>query len=146
MECLSILDAVFLAQSTAAGEDEFPDVIAVGSHVVVPQERELLAAFGELGPEPRAEIARWPLRPVGAIGVDGLIDHSTHVHDAVDLRTTCVVVLFLHRVRREASGELFGVIMRPARHPAGGFYAASDLDVIGILLVMRPRVPAYHRI
>ena len=36
--------------------------------------------------------------------------------------------------------------MRPARHPAGGFDAAGDLDVIGVLLVMRPRVPAHHRI
>ena len=47
-------------------------------------------------------------------------------------------------VRRESSGKLLGVIMRPAGHPASGLHAAGDLGVVGILFVMRPGIP-YRR-
>ena len=46
----------------------------------------------------------------------------------------------------ESGGELFGVIVIAAGHPAGRFHAAGDLGVIGILFVVRPGVPAHHRV
>src|SRR5581483_5070598 len=52
VERLGILDAVALAQHPAAGEDELADVIAIRRHVVVAEEREALAALGQLGPQP----------------------------------------------------------------------------------------------
>src|SRR5438552_224225 len=143
VERLRILDAVFLAQGTAAVEDEFSDVVAVGGDVVVAQEREPLAGPSQLSPEPGPMIPCRPLGPVRAIGVNDLLDHASHVHDAVDLRPPRVVVLLLDRVRRQSSGKLFGVIMGAARHPASGFQAAGDLGVVGILFVMAPGIPAH---
>src|SRR5262249_39408468 len=99
VERLRVLDAVVLAQGTAAGEDELPDVVAVGRALVVARERDFLAAPGQLGPEPRAVIPCRPLGPVRAVGVDDRIDHRAHVHDAVDLRPPGVVILLLDRVR-----------------------------------------------
>ena len=105
-----------------------------------------MTLLDQFGPESGAVISRWPFGPIGAVGVDDLIDHPAHVHDAVDLRPPRVVILLLDRVRRQSSGKLFGVIMGAARHPASGFHAAGDLGVIGILFVMAPGIPAHDRI
>ena len=64
VERLRILEAVSLAQGATPGEEKLADVIAVGRDVVVAEEREPLAAPGQLVPEPRAVISRRPFGPV----------------------------------------------------------------------------------
>src|SRR5262249_41254820 len=49
VERLGVLDAVAPAQGPAAGEEELPDVVAVGRGLVVAQERQFLAALGQFG-------------------------------------------------------------------------------------------------
>src|SRR5438094_4252237 len=146
MERLRIADAMFLADGTAASENEFLDVVAVGAYVIIAEERKFLAALGQLCPQSRTMIACWPFGPVGAVGTDDLLDHAAHVHDPVDLRPPRVVILLLNGVGLESSGKLFRVIMGTAGHPASGLHTTRDLGMIGILLVMGPGVPAGDRI
>jgi hypothetical protein len=57
-----------------------------------------LAALGQFGTEPRAEISRWPFCSVRAVGIDHLFDHPAHIHDTVNLRPSSVVILLLNGV------------------------------------------------
>src|SRR5438874_6236520 len=96
MERLRIFDTMFLAEGTAAAENEFLDVVAVGAYVIIAEERKSLAALRQFCPQSRTMIACWPFGPVGAVGVDDLLDHAAHVHDPVDLRPPRVVILLLN--------------------------------------------------
>src|SRR5206468_5627816 len=98
----------------AARQDELLDVVAVGGYVVVAEQRKLLTTPGQLGPQLRSMISRWPFGPVGAVGVDDLIEDPAHVHNAGDLRPPGVVILLLNRVRRQPRGKLFGVVVGTA--------------------------------
>src|SRR5438105_3216952 len=69
VERFGIFDAVFLAQRSASGENELFDVIAIGSNIIVAQERQLLAAAGQIGPELRAVCSGRPFRAVGAVRI-----------------------------------------------------------------------------
>ena len=108
VEGFGVFDAVFLAQLAAAGEDELLDVVAVGGHVVVAEERQLLAAAGQLGPQLRAVRAGRAFRAVGAIGVDHLIDDAADIDDAGDLGPAGVVVLVLHRCAARPAANCSG--------------------------------------
>src|SRR5438552_723351 len=62
MERLGVFHAVLPAQFPAPRQPELLDVIAIGSDVVIAQQREALVALRQLGPQSRSQVP-CPLQP-----------------------------------------------------------------------------------
>ena len=146
MECLGVFHAVLASQFPVARQEELLDVVAIRGGVVVAQQRQAPATPGQFGSQLRSVMPRRPFRHVGAVGLHLLVHHAADVHHARDLRPPRVVVLVADLAGLEPGRQLLGIVVRPAGDPARRLDGAGQRVVIGILLVVRPRVETNDRI
>ena len=75
------------------------------------------------------------------------IERRGDVDDAIDqLRAAGEVIFFRHAVRLESGGEVLGQVQFAARHPTSRFDSLGSHIMVGIFLVLTPRVVAENRI
>jgi len=149
MKRLGVFESVLESELAVSSEHELPDVLAVGRLVIVSQQGETLVARGQFGPEARAAIAGRTFRPVGAVGGDLLVYGPADVHYPIDQdvgRAAPVVVLLPHRLQLKPGGQLFGVIVFPAGHPAGGLDTMGRHVMVGVLLITAPGIVTNDRV
>src|SRR5262249_20444761 len=91
-----------------------------------------------------------PLRPLGAVAhlpPDFVAEHGADTHHSIDhLRPARKVIFLFHGVWLDPRLKVFRQIPPPAGHPASRFNAAGRDVMVGVLLVMSPRVVADDRV
>src|SRR5262245_9719850 len=92
-------------------------------------------------------ISRRPLRDVGQIDLDLLVEDRADIHHPIDhLWPARKVILLFHGVWLDSRLKVFRQIPPPTGHPASRFNAAGRDVMVGVLLVMSPRVVTDDRV
>src|SRR5205823_3929922 len=122
------------------------NIIPVRCPVIIAQQRQFLALFGEFRAQLGSVMSARALRDVADIGVDLLLDEVAGIDHARNFGTPGVIILLRDRMGLETGDELLRVIVLAAGHPAGGLDTTAKHIVVGILFVVRPGIVAEYSI